>query len=107
MENTNPARASILIKDNKEWLGGDNVADQIKIECDLIKGLLLSKNAKYGNSALDPIRVFSSADTLEQIRVRMDDKLSRIRTSDPADTEDTITDLIGYLILYKVAQNGN
>ena len=81
--------------------------DLITEECDAIKKLLLEKNAKYGNSALEPIRVFSKADPQEQLRVRIDDKLSRILTSDPEDTEDAVTDLIGYLILYKVAQRGN
>jgi hypothetical protein len=40
--------------------------------------MLLEKNAKYGNSALEPIRCFSRADPVEQIRVRLDDKLSRL-----------------------------
>lgn len=39
--------------------------------------MLLAKNAAYGNSALEPVRIFSKADPTEQIRVRIDDKLSR------------------------------
>lgn len=72
--------------------------------CDEIKELLLEKNRKYGDSALNPVRIFSKADTLEQIEVRMDDKLSRIRTMDPSDTEDAFLDLIGYLVLHRVAK---
>ena len=75
----------------------------IAVQCDAIKNMLLAKNKKYGNSALEPIRVFSKADPVEQIKVRIDDKLSRIKTSDPADTEDSVDDLIGYLVLLKVA----
>ena len=45
-----------------------------------IKELLVAKNEKYGNSALEPIRVFSKASASEQILVRLDDKLSRLRT---------------------------
>jgi hypothetical protein len=71
--------------------------------CDQIKGMLLDKNRKYGNSALDPKRIFSRADPIEQIRVRIDDKLSRIATSNGEDDEDSRLDLIGYLILEQVA----
>jgi hypothetical protein len=76
----------------------------ICVVIDEIKELLLSKNRKYGDSALNPVRVFSKSDPLEQIRVRLDDKLSRLRNQAEDEDEDVITDLIGYLVLYKVAQ---
>jgi hypothetical protein len=64
---------------------------------------LLAKNAAYGNSASEPLRLFSKADPEEGIRIRIDDKLSRIaRGSD--DGEDTEMDLIGYLILLRVVR---
>jgi len=78
--------------------------DVIAAVCDEIKALLLEKNRKYGDSALNPIRVFSKSDTEEQIKVRIDDKLNRLRNLKPDDTEDTVTDLIGYLILLRVKQ---
>lgn len=68
--------------------------------CDRIKEILIEKNRKYGNSALDPVRVFSKASPEEQILVRMDDKLSRIRNRQNDDDEDPFVDLIGYLVLY-------
>ena len=68
-----------------------------------LKELLLEKNRKYGDSALNPVRIFSKASTLEQLKVRMDDKLSRLRNAQDDDDEDPVTDLIGYLVLYKVA----
>ena len=71
--------------------------------CDELKALLLDKNRKYGDSALNPVRIFSKASTLEQLKVRMDDKLSRLRNAQEDDDEDPVTDLIGYLVLYKVA----
>jgi hypothetical protein len=71
--------------------------------CDELKELLLDKNRKYGDSALNPVRIFSKASTLEQLKVRMDDKLSRLRNAQDDDDEDPTTDLIGYLVLYKVA----
>jgi len=78
---------------------------QQKIEevCDSIKELLLEKNRKYGDSALNPVRIFSKSDTLEQIRVRLDDKLSRLRNQSIDEDEDVIKDLTGYLVLYQVA----
>lgn len=71
--------------------------------CNQLRELLLEKNRKYGDSALSPVRVFSKSDPLEQIRVRLDDKLSRLRNQSVDEDEDVITDLIGYLVLYKVA----
>lgn len=72
--------------------------------CDDIRELLLEKNRKYGNSALNPVRVFSKASTLEQIKVRLDDKLSRLKNVQDDEDEDVIVDLTGYLILYQVAK---
>ena len=73
--------------------------------CDNIKSLLLEKNAKYGDSALEPKRIFSKSGSTEQILVRIDDKLSRIATRGyrGEQDEDTLSDLIGYLVLLKVA----
>jgi hypothetical protein len=68
-----------------------------------IEVLLRTKNKKYGNSALEPMRVFSKMSNLEQLYVRIDDKLSRIKNYDRLEDEDVINDLIGYLILLKIA----
>jgi hypothetical protein len=71
--------------------------------CDQLKELLLEKNRKYGDSALNPVRVFSKASPIEQIKVRLDDKLSRLRNQQEDEDEDVLTDLVGYIVLYKVA----
>lgn len=73
--------------------------------CDSIKDMLLEKNRKYGDSALNPCRIFSRSDAMEQIKVRIDDKLSRIKSAQNDEDEDVITDLIGYLVLLKIAKN--
>ena len=75
--------------------------------CDDIKELLIHKNRKYGNSALKPCRVFSKASAVEQLLVRIDDKLNRIMQGAGllADDEDVINDLIGYLVLLKIGMN--
>ena len=75
--------------------------------CDDIKELLISKNRKYGNSALKPCRVFSKSSPVEQLLVRIDDKLNRIMQGAGllAEDEDVINDLIGYLVLLKIGMN--
>lgn len=69
--------------------------------------LLCEKNKAYGNSALDPVRVFSRASATEQLRVRIDDKLSRLQRGDPNDNEDTKLDLVGYLLLLRLAEKSS
>lgn len=64
--------------------------------------MLKAKNKKYGNSALHPIRVFSKADAKEQIKVRLDDKISRLIRGQTKDDEDVYLDLTGYLILFMI-----
>lgn len=66
--------------------------------CDEVCAMLLQKNAAYGNSVPDPLCVFSKANAMERIHVRLDDKLSRIARG-TASGEDTEMDLIGYLVL--------
>ena len=82
---------------------GGSPATEIARECREISEMLLKKNSLYGNSALDPIRLFSSADPAEQLRVRIDDKLSRLKRG-AAGKEDSVLDLIGYLILLRIAE---
>lgn len=62
-----------------------------------------ARNATYGDSAIDPIRVFSRASSDEQLRVRIDDKLSRVARGAGA-TPDTLVDLAGYIAILAVAQ---
>jgi len=68
--------------------------------------MLIDKNKKYGNSALEPKRIFSNADPIEQIKVRIDDKLSRMSNQKEED-EDVVQDLLGYLVLLKIAKGKN
>jgi hypothetical protein len=70
---------------------------------DKIEALLIEKNRRYGDSALSPVRIFSKADSVEQLKVRIDDKLSRVSSSQSDEDEDVIVDLIGYLILYMIS----
>ena len=70
----------------------------IESVCDALKEFLLAKNKNYGNSATEPVRVFSKSNANEGILVRMDDKLSRIKNSESLKRND-IVDLAGYLML--------
>ena len=85
-----------------------NVQQMIEEECNNLKDLLLEKNKKYGNSALEPKRIFSKLSNIEQILVRIDDKLSRIQNLGASNAlitegEDQTLDLLGYLILLRIA----
>ena len=65
--------------------------------------LLLQKNKAYGDTANNPPQIFSKLSPKEGLLARIDDKLSRIKQKGLNDlTEDTVQDLIGYLILLKV-----
>ena len=93
-----------LYIDRPSWYSMTDELQEIIDACDGIKALLLSKNEKYGNSALKPVTVFSKLNSAEAIKARIDDKLSRIANVGLDDaTEDTLDDLIGYLLLLKIA----
>lgn len=69
-----------------------------------IIGLLISKNEAYGDSATNPVNIFSDGNAVESLCARIDDKISRIEQKGIYDkTEDTVKDLVGYLILLLVA----
>jgi hypothetical protein len=78
-------------------------APQILGVCLGMARFLMQKNAAYGDSALKPMRIFSKADAQEQIRVRIDDKLSRLGRGSEAG-EDAVLDLLGYLVLLLVTR---
>lgn len=72
-----------------------------KVIADELADLLVAKNKAYGNSALDPVRIFSTASPHEQLLVRVDDKLSRLARGNDAG-EDTLMDLLGYLVIMQI-----
>lgn len=72
-----------------------------------IKEMLVAKNLKYGNSAIEPLGVFSKLSPEEGIKIRIDDKLKRIKNGSlEKDDEDVVNDLIGYLVLLKIHAKG-
>lgn len=72
--------------------------------CKEVTDLLISKNRSYGDSALHPSRIFSKTNNVEQLLVRIDDKLSRIQNGHDWPGDNEIDDLLGYLILLKIAK---
>ena len=81
-------------------------AVQVTVVLEEIRDLLIAKNQKYGNSALEPLGVFSQLSAKEGLLVRIDDKLKRIKNGSlERDDEDVINDLIGYLVLLKILEN--
>jgi len=74
-----------------------------KIEkvCLELSKFLTAKNERYGNSALEPLKVFSQADSGNSICMRIDDKLSRIRNGKELRKNDVV-DLAGYLVLLMI-----
>ena len=94
----------IIMPDNEIW-SQENVKKEILAQVKAVAEMLIEKNKKYGNSAIQPKRIFSKASPVEQINVRIDDKLSRIANQQINEDEDAEFDLIGYLILKRVFNN--
>lgn len=68
-----------------------------------IKLVLLKKNAAYGNAAAEPVSVFAKeTGPVDKIHVRLDDKLTRLIRGHEYPGDDTVLDLLGYLILRHV-----
>ncbi len=95
--------ADLVVAENNNIEYSDS-QKQIIETCDYIKKFLIDKNRKYGDSALNPIRVFARSDNIEQINVRIDDKLNRMKNRQNDDDEDIELDLAGYLILKMIAR---
>ena len=100
-------------KDRNGWTGNctlkvsdenTNFALTLDAVTKKVTDLLKSKNKAYGNTALNPPKIFSKLNSTEAICARLDDKLSRIQNKGINDaTEDTVDDIIGYLLLLKMS----
>ena len=84
-----------------EFISFDEKLDAIVTQ---VTDLLKQKNKSYGDSALNPAGIFSKLDATEALCARIDDKIMRIKNKGINDeTEDTVDDLIGYLLLLKMS----
>ena len=85
---------------------GPEFSDKVTKVLAEIQVMLEEKNRSYGDSALNPESVFSNLNAEERLAVRIDDKLNRIKKGSEYADEDTLADLIGYLVLLKIARGG-
>ena len=69
---------------------------------DSMKDLLLYKNKKYGDSALNPNNIFYKGDSHNSILIRLDDKLGRVKNNKELKIND-VADIIGYCSLLLVS----
>lgn len=78
--------------------------DKIIAITEAMRDLLLYKNQKYGDSALNPKQIFYKGDAVNSILIRLDDKIGRIM----ANTESVprindVADIIGYCTLLLIS----
>ena len=81
--------------------------EQIAEIMDATKDLLLYKNKMYGDSALNPVGIFTkhiktAPENTASILVRLDDKLGRVRNAQALRLND-VSDIIGYCTLLLVS----
>lgn len=74
---------------------------------DILSGmtdLLLYKNRKYGDSAINPKKIFYKGDSTNSILIRLDDKIGRVmsNTEEKPHVND-VADIIGYCTLLLVS----
>lgn len=89
-----------------EQLGISSFEQNVRRILEGVADTVVQKNLAYGNSALNPIRVFSRTDRMEQLYTRLDDKLSRVQKGHEYPGDDTIQDIIGYCTLILIAREG-
>ena len=69
-----------------------------------MKDLLLYKNQKYGDSAINPKKIFYKGDSTSSILIRLDDKIGRVmsNTAEKPRIND-VCDIIGYCTLLLIS----
>jgi ribosome-binding protein aMBF1 (putative translation factor) len=74
---------------------------QIMEAAESVAAMLIDKNRRYGDSALNQLGIFNKSTTSGSISSRIDDKLARIKNSESL-ARDDLFDLIGYLVLLQI-----
>lgn len=79
---------------------GTSTQQKITEITNAMRDLLLYKNKKYGDSALNPKHIFYKGDAVNSILIRLDDKLGRITANeDNTPRINDVADIIGYCVL--------
>ena len=84
-----------------------DAARRIRQACRHLEAFLVEKSESYGDSVgieSAPLRVFSRASGEDALRVRLDDKLSRLARGQEHGQDDTLLDIAGYLVLLLAAR---
>jgi len=84
----------------------DLTNSQLKIieVCESMKDLLLYKNEKYGDSALNPEPIFYKGNATNSILIRLNDKIGRIKNNmEELPRVNDVCDVIGYCTLLLVS----
>lgn len=85
---------------------GDATPTQRKIRevIEAMKDLLLYKNQKYGDSAINPKKIFYKGDSTNSILIRLDDKLGRVMSNtEEKPRVNDVCDIIGYCTLLLIS----
>lgn len=108
-----------MVQDIKDFLKSLNLPENFKLPefydnetqkkikeiCDEISKLLIDKNKKYGNSALEPKNIFYKGNAENSILIRLDDKIGRIINNSGEIRTNDVVDIIGYLVLLLISKN--
>lgn len=91
-----------MIKENEALL--TETQKKIVEITDSIKDLLLYKNQKYGDSAINPKKIFYKGDSTNSILIRLDDKLGRVMSNtEEKPRVNDVADIIGYCTLLLIS----
>jgi len=80
----------------------ESTQDRIKEVTTAMQELLLEKNKRYGDAAINPTNTFSKLSGQDSIKIRLDDKLKRVQASEETRVND-VCDIIGYCTLLLIS----
>lgn len=90
----------------KQCIRVKDTPTQQKIK-DILSGmtdLLLYKNRKYGDAAINPKKIFYKGDSTNSILIRLDDKIGRVMSNtEEKPRVNDVADIIGYCTLLLVS----
>jgi len=97
---------------NVDFVRVDSYSDKIAQVYDSLKEKQLNKNADYGDSAFQDIMVGGhKVSAVDACVARMSDKLKRLNSTglsvSDESFQDTLDDLVGYIVIFKILNNGN
>jgi hypothetical protein len=99
-------RGNLLAEQMSKSPWGDLPPTQQKIHelMGAMKDLLLYKNQKYGDSAINPKKIFYKGDSTNSILIRLDDKIGRVMSNtEEKPRVNDVCDIIGYCTLLLIS----